>query len=163
MLSRFSHVRLFANPWTVAHQAPRSMGFSREEYWSGCHFLLQGIFTTQGSNLRLLCLLHWQTGSLPLMLPGKPVEMYYFKKFSLLLHFFANIFFLSGFYWVTLLRYELIRDYDSETISWLNLPLHMIHLVIIHTVWFYLWGYKSLGIDKYIYIYKVYRYIYIHK
>ena len=31
-----------------------------------CHFLLQGIFPTQGSNLRLLCLLHWQAGSSPL-------------------------------------------------------------------------------------------------
>ena len=30
-----SHVRLFAIPWTVAHQAPLSMGFSRQEYWSG--------------------------------------------------------------------------------------------------------------------------------
>ena len=30
-----SRVRLFATPWTVAHQAPPSMGFSREEYWSG--------------------------------------------------------------------------------------------------------------------------------
>ena len=30
-----SHVRLFVTPWTVAHQAPLSMGFSREEYWSG--------------------------------------------------------------------------------------------------------------------------------
>ena len=28
-------------PWTVAHQAPLSTGFSRQEYWSGCHFLLQ--------------------------------------------------------------------------------------------------------------------------
>jgi len=30
-----SHVRLFATPWTAAHQAPLSMGFSRQEYWSG--------------------------------------------------------------------------------------------------------------------------------
>ena len=30
-----SRVRLFATPWTVAHQAPPSMGFSRQEYWSG--------------------------------------------------------------------------------------------------------------------------------
>ena len=30
-----SHVRLLATPWTVAHQAPPSMGFSRQEYWSG--------------------------------------------------------------------------------------------------------------------------------
>ena len=35
MLSHFSHVRLFATPWTVAHQAPLSMGFSRQGYWSG--------------------------------------------------------------------------------------------------------------------------------
>ena len=30
-----SHVRLFVTPWTIAHQAPPSMGFSRQEYWSG--------------------------------------------------------------------------------------------------------------------------------
>ena len=30
-----NHVRLFATPWTVAYQAPLSMGFSRQEYWSG--------------------------------------------------------------------------------------------------------------------------------
>ena len=33
-----SHVRLFVTPWTVAYQAPPSMGFSREEYWSGLPF-----------------------------------------------------------------------------------------------------------------------------
>ena len=38
----------------------------------GCHFLLQGIFPTQGANLCLLCLLQWQVGSLPLAAPGKP-------------------------------------------------------------------------------------------
>ena len=35
LLSCFSRVRLFATPWTVAYQAPPSMGFSRQEYWSG--------------------------------------------------------------------------------------------------------------------------------
>ena len=35
MLSHFSHVWLFVAPWTVARQAPLSMGFSRQEYWSG--------------------------------------------------------------------------------------------------------------------------------
>ena len=49
-----SHVRLFATPCTVAHQAPLSMGFSRQEYWSGLPFLLQGIFLTQGLNPGLL-------------------------------------------------------------------------------------------------------------
>ena len=37
-----SHVRLYVTPWTVAHQAPRSMGFSRQEYWSGLPFLSPG-------------------------------------------------------------------------------------------------------------------------
>ena len=49
-------------PWTVAHQAHLSMGFSRQEYWSGLTFLLQGIFSTQGSNLSLLLcrqILYW--------------------------------------------------------------------------------------------------------
>ena len=35
VLSRFSCVQLFVMPWTIAHQAPMSMGFSREECWSG--------------------------------------------------------------------------------------------------------------------------------
>ena len=35
MLSCFSHVQLFATPWTVAHQAPLCMRFSRQEYYSG--------------------------------------------------------------------------------------------------------------------------------
>ena len=37
-----SHVRLFATPWAVAHQAPPSMGFSRQEYWSELPFLSPG-------------------------------------------------------------------------------------------------------------------------
>ena len=35
MLNHFSHVQLLVTLWTVARQAPRSMGFSRKEYWSG--------------------------------------------------------------------------------------------------------------------------------
>ena len=35
VVSPLSHVRLFATPWTVAYQAPLSMGFSRQEHWSG--------------------------------------------------------------------------------------------------------------------------------
>ena len=45
-----SHVRLFAIPWIVAHQAPPSMEFSRQEYWSGLPFPSLGFFPTQGSN-----------------------------------------------------------------------------------------------------------------
>ena len=55
-----SSVQLVATPWTATYQAPPSMGFSRQEYWSGVPLpsptgvgsfsLLQGIFPTQGSN-----------------------------------------------------------------------------------------------------------------
>ena len=38
LLSRFSRVRLCATPQTVAHQAPPSLGFSRQEHWSGLPF-----------------------------------------------------------------------------------------------------------------------------
>ena len=46
----------------------------------GCHFLLQGIFLTQGSNPCPLCLLYWQMGSLPPAPPGKPC----FSQFTFL-------------------------------------------------------------------------------
>ena len=52
-----SRVRLFAALWIAACQAPLSMGFFRKEYWSELHFLLQGIFLTQGSNMNLFFLL----------------------------------------------------------------------------------------------------------
>ena len=51
-------VWFFATLWTVACQAPLSMGFPRQEYWVGCHFLLPGIFDTQELNPYLLRLLH---------------------------------------------------------------------------------------------------------
>ena len=41
LLSCFSRVQLCAAPQMAAHQAPLSLGFSRQEHWSGCHFLLQ--------------------------------------------------------------------------------------------------------------------------
>ena len=47
----------------------------------GCHFLLQGIFPTQGSNLCLLHLLHWQVDPLPLAPPGKPYWSWNIRKF----------------------------------------------------------------------------------
>ena len=49
----------FVTPWTVARQAPLSMGLPRQDTGVGCHFLLQGVFLTQGSNPHLLYLLQW--------------------------------------------------------------------------------------------------------
>ena len=47
-------VRLFATLWTVAQQAPLSLGFSRQEYWSGLPALLWRMFPIQGLNPCLL-------------------------------------------------------------------------------------------------------------
>ena len=52
-------------------QAPLSMELSRQESWSGLPFLLQGIFSTQGSNPHLV---HWQVHSLPLRHLGSPLS-----------------------------------------------------------------------------------------
>ena len=59
--------------WTVRCQVPLSMGFSRHTV--GCCALLLGIFPTRGLNPRLLNLLHWQGGSLPLAPAGKPRDL----------------------------------------------------------------------------------------
>ena len=48
VLSPFSRVRLFASLWTVAHQVPQSMGFSRQEYWSGLPFPPPGALPDPG-------------------------------------------------------------------------------------------------------------------
>ena len=63
VLYSLSHVWLFATPWTVAHEAPLSVGFSSQEYWNGLPFLLQGIFTTPVSWTGGWILYHWATFS----------------------------------------------------------------------------------------------------
>ena len=70
MLSRF---QLFVTLWSVARQAPLSMGFSRQECWSGLPFPPPGDLPTQGSNSSLLHFLHWQACSLPPGPPGTPL------------------------------------------------------------------------------------------
>ena len=68
-----SHVWLFVTEWTVACQAPLSMGFPRKKYWSGLPCPPPGDLSTQGSNPRLL---HWQVGSLPLSHLRSPFYLY---------------------------------------------------------------------------------------
>ena len=77
MLSPFSHVQTLCNlmaysPLVSSIHGIQYSVFSRQECWSGLPCLLQGLFPTQGLNPYLLCLLHWQGGSLPLAPPGKP-------------------------------------------------------------------------------------------
>ena len=91
VLSRFSSVWLFVTLWTEALQAPLSMGFSGRNTGVDWHALLQEIFLDQGSNPRLLCLLHWQAGSLLLASPGKPLKQTYLDLISGTLHLWSPI------------------------------------------------------------------------
>ena len=69
MLSHFSHV-WFCDPMPTRLLCPWDS--SSKNTGVDCHAFLQGIFPTQGSNMHLLCLLHWKAGSLPLGPSGKP-------------------------------------------------------------------------------------------
>ena len=64
-------VRLFVKPWTIA-RLPCPWNFPGKGTGVDCHFLLQGIFPTQGLNPGLLCLLQRQADSLPTVPPRKP-------------------------------------------------------------------------------------------
>ena len=65
-----SHVRLFATPWTVVHQAPLSMKFSKQEYWSGLPFPIPGDLSNLGIEPASPAL---QVSSLPLSHQGSPL------------------------------------------------------------------------------------------
>ena len=68
-----SHVRLFATPWTVAYQAPPSIGFSRQEYWSGVPFPSPGDVPDPGIEPGASEL---QADALPSEPPGSPNSTY---------------------------------------------------------------------------------------
>ena len=59
------------HPMTVAHQASLSMGFSRQEFWSGLSCPPAGVLPDPGIEPVSLMSLNWQAVSLPLDLPGK--------------------------------------------------------------------------------------------
>ena len=73
VLSCFSHVQLFATLWSPPGSSVHGDSPGNNT-GVGHHALLQGIFLTQGLNLHLLCLLHWQAGSLPLVPCGKLLD-----------------------------------------------------------------------------------------
>ena len=87
--------------WTVAHQAPLSMGFPRQEYWSGLPFPSPGDLMTQRLNPCLLHLLHWSVCSLPLHHLGSPSGYGICLLFSLpLLDFSFWLLQRAGLLWV---------------------------------------------------------------
>ena len=64
-----SRIQLFETPWTVAYQAPLSMGFSRQEYWSGVPFPSPGDLPNPGIESGSPTL---QADTIPSEPPGKP-------------------------------------------------------------------------------------------
>ena len=66
-----SRVQLCVAPWTLAHQALLSMELFKQEYWNWLSFPSSRVFLTQGSNLHLLHLLHWQADSYTTAPPAK--------------------------------------------------------------------------------------------
>ena len=81
---------LFATPRTVALLLLRPWDFPGKNTRVGCHFLLQRIFSTQGSNLSLLSLLHWQEDSLPPSHLGIHGPQYNLFKSNILWHFLVT-------------------------------------------------------------------------
>ena len=73
MLSRFSHVQLFVTLWTVAWQTTLSLGFSRQEYWSGLPCPPPRDLPNPGIKPTSLTSPSWQACSLPLVTSGKPL------------------------------------------------------------------------------------------
>ena len=73
--SFFSHVQLFATQWTIAHQAPLSKGFSRQEHQSELPWSPPGDLSDPGIEPASLHLLHWQAGSSSLVPPGRAVQL----------------------------------------------------------------------------------------
>ena len=69
-MKSLSRVRLFATPWTIAYQAPPSMGFSRQDYWSGFPFPSPGDLPDPGLEPRSPAL---QGDALTSEPPGKPL------------------------------------------------------------------------------------------
>ena len=71
-----SRVQLFATPWTVAYQAPPSIAFSRQEYWSGLPFPSPGDLPDPGIEPGSPS---FQADALTSEPPGKPITYIYFK------------------------------------------------------------------------------------
>ena len=72
-MKSLSHVRLFATPWTVAFQAPPSMGFSRQEYCSGVPFPSPGDLPDPGTEPGSPA---FQADALTSAPPGTPTKVY---------------------------------------------------------------------------------------
>ena len=117
-------------PSTLACRAFLSMGFSRQEYWSGLPFPPLGIFLTQGSNPHLLHVLHWQTDSFTIT-PWLVVNnlIYTFKIFLIPILLIVTSYFMSrngmtelhSLFFLCHLMLELVALISCSTITYSHL------------------------------------------
>ena len=122
MLNGFSGLWLFVEPWTVAYQAPLSVGFSMQEYWSRLQCPPPGDLPDPGIKPTSLRLLLWQAGSLP---PAPPAILCNFLKsvsltmstyLCLFFYFVSSMVFISDFFNVFLFYGILLAYIKLETI-----------------------------------------------
>ena len=79
-MKSLSRVRLFVTPWTVAYQALPSMGFSKQEYWSGLPFPSPGALPNPGTEPVSLASPALQVDSLLSESPRKPINYVAYKN-----------------------------------------------------------------------------------
>ena len=118
MLRLFSHVHLCANVWPVARQVPLSMGFSRQEYWSGLPRPPPGDIPNPGIEPRSPAL---QVDSLPSEPPGK-LKNTRVGSLSLLQRTFPTQELNPGLPHCRQILYHLSHQGSSRTLEWVACP-----------------------------------------
>ena len=93
LLSRFRHVQLCVTPWTVAHQAPLSMEFSRQKYWSGLPHPPPGDLPNPGIEPKSFVL---QADSIPLSHQGSPMYMYTYMNMYMCMYMYTYMFIFTS-------------------------------------------------------------------
>ena len=92
-----SCVRLLATLWAVVHEAPLSMGFPRQEYWSGLPFLTPGDLLDPGIKPASLVFPALVGGFFTTEPPGKPSEIYNIYVISCIFFFLKSIILSTNF------------------------------------------------------------------
>ena len=122
MLSSFSHAQLFVPLWTVACQAPLSMGIFQARILEWVEMpSSRGSFWCRDWILHLLHLLHLQAGSLPLAPPGKPTN---YLDLCYLSSKYLSFFYIHYYYWLIISL-------------WSGNILYMILAILFHFIFYF--------------------------
>ena len=114
-------------PMGCSLPAPLSMEFSKQDYWSGCHFLIQRVFLTQRLSPHLLHLPHWQEDSLPLHHLGVLKSKTWFQ----ISRYIANLRKMLSHHNVGISSFS----HPLERVFWLQKYIHWICMVLINRTW----------------------------